>query len=141
MNFLKYSISISVLILAIGWTLPAKAFMTPQIRSAMGEASLCQKIRSSGIYAECMSINNDKIAKAIKTESQLKTQNFSKAKKKRTLIKINKAVKANLKHCLDEQSLSGNSIDGQRRHSYCVYENMLERLINVSNHIENYSRR
>ncbi|MDQ7049611.1 MAG: hypothetical protein Q9M92_08730 [Enterobacterales bacterium] len=127
--------------LACVWVAPVKAFMTPEISSAMDEANICQEIRSVSAYIECMTINNNKILTAIKDQSQVQTQGFSRVKKNRTLKKIDLALKANLKRCFDEQSLNHNPASGQRRYSYCSYENMLEILINVSNRIEIYSRR
>jgi len=140
MTPLKYRFLILVA-LTYGWVLPVQAFMTPEISRAMDEATICKEIRSESTFIECMTLLNNKIAKAIKAQSQIQTQNFSKVKKKRTLKKIELALKANLKRCSDELALNQNPATGQRRFSYCRYENMLEILINVSHRIEMYSRK
>ncbi len=123
------------------WIMPAKAFLTPEIERAMGEAQICKSIPQDSTYQECMQQNNHYIEKAIERQSQIKTQGFSKTKKKRTLKKIDAALKANLKRCTNGASQSGNQSLDKRQHSYCIYQNMLEILIHVSNRIELYSKK
>ncbi len=106
----------------------------------MDEANACGQAHQNDIYSECMQINYEKLKKNILNKIQQQTQNNDSGKKQEQLKNIENKIKLNQKRCANEKSRSGDNMNGERRYAYCLYENMLEVLINVERNIQIYAR-
>jgi len=116
------------------------AFFSPEINRAMDRAKACEKIIQNYVYAECMTYNNKELKDAINNTSKRKMAIFSPSKQKKIKTNLDKTTKSATKRCLNEQAKFGDSMNGERRHTYCLYENLLELLINVERNIDIYAR-
>ena len=116
------------------------AFLSYDVNQAMDNANACSQARQIHIYSECMRENNEQIKKKLLSESQQQIRNFGSSKKKKVQQNIDNRIKSNTKLCKDEKTRFGDSMTGERRYPLCLYENMLELLINVERNIEIYSR-
>ena len=116
------------------------AFLSHEVSQAMDNANACNQAQQSYVYSQCMQENNEQIKKNLLSKSQQQIQNFSSSKKRKVQQNIENKVKSNTKHCKIEKEKYGDSMTGERRYPYCLYENMLELLINVERNIDIYSR-
>lgn len=92
------------------------------------------------MYTECMQDNNERIKQTALSKSQQQIQNYPTSKRQTIIKNINAKIKTNSKHCSYERDKFVDNIAGTRRYQYCLYENMLELLINVERNIEIYTR-
>jgi chromatin segregation and condensation protein Rec8/ScpA/Scc1 (kleisin family) len=109
----------------------------------MIQAQDCRNIQQSEIYTDCMQQVNNKLKKSIAMSKQTKLQKYRSKKASNLSKNIDQQIKNNLKKCMNEQTqLSStdnmNNIN-EKRHLYCIYENMLELLINIEGNIRVYS--
>ena len=106
----------------------------------MDAAKDCNQASQNHIYLECMLINNQQLTKAILKISEQKVQKFPMKKQKATKENINRKLKSIDSNCLNEQTMFGDSMNGERRHPYCLYENKLELLINIQQRIDIFAQ-
>lgn len=118
---------------------PSHAFLSAEVMQAMDKANYCNINRQNDLYSECMKSNYEQIKKVVFEKVQQQTKNHKTNKKRVIMQNIDKKIKLNSKICLNENNLYGDSMNGERRHPYCLYENMLEILINVERNIEFYA--
>ncbi len=119
---------------------PSRAFLSNEVNQAMDNANLCGQAQQSHIYSECMRLNNERLKKTLLSKSEHQMRNFANVKKQKILKNIHHKIQSNTKLCKDEKTRFGDSMNGERRYPYCLYENMLELLINVEKNIDLYSR-
>jgi len=110
---------------------PCHANFSQEVVRAMDAAKDCNQASQNHIYLECMLINNQRLTKAILKISEQKIQKLPMKKQKAINDNINRKLKSIDRQCLNEQAMFGDSMNGERRHPYCLYENKLELLINV----------
>ena len=132
--------TILIVLVALFLAPASQAYLSEDVTQAMDEANICNQVSQNYIYTECMQRNNNQIRKAILKKSQQRTKRFRASKKQVIVQNINKKMKSNLKQCLNEKTMFGDSMTGERRHAYCIYENILELLINVERNLEIYAR-
>lgn len=118
----------------------SQAYLSQEVNQAMDKANTCNQAQQIEIYSECMQLNNERIKKSILSKSENQIQSFSRSKKQKVIQNINNKIQSNTKLCKNEKKRYGDSMTGQRRYPYCLYENMLELLINVERNIDIYSR-
>ena len=121
-------------------TFEANAFFSPEVSQAMNQAKICDKIIQNHVYTECMVNNNKELENAIIKASEQKMASYSSTKKKKIKANLDKKTKSAAKQCMNEQVKFGDSMNGERRHTYCLYENLIELLINVERNIDIYAR-
>jgi len=118
----------------------SQANLSEEVVQSMQRANDCNLTNQNYVYTECMLINNQKITKSILRISQQKIKDYSANKKQTTIKNIDAKIIWINRHCLNEQTKFGDSMNGERRHPYCVYENRLELLINVQQRIHIYAQ-
>ena len=116
------------------------AELSMEVVSAMDKAQDCRKIRMMLTYQQCMQQTNGELRAAIEAKSSQKLASYHSAKKLKIMDKINAKIESNQLMCEREQPHFGDSPTGQRRLPYCIYENMLETLINIDRNINTYLR-
>lgn len=85
-----------------------------------------------------MQQNNEFIRRSIISSSEVKLEKLSANKKDRVKANISKRINSNIKQCLNERGRFKDSTQGDKRHQYCIYENMLELLINIDRDINRF---
>lgn len=105
----------------------------------MKRANNCKQAGQNQAYSECMQANSKQIRKIIQQESSRQMATLSNGKKQTIRKNINKKIKSFTEQCLIENGQFNGSMSGERRHPYCIYENMLELLINVQRNIDIYA--
>jgi hypothetical protein len=135
----KTLLTICVYLICLLLSTPSRAFLSDDVYRAMDEANACGQAHQNYIYSECMQINYEKLKKNILNKSQQQLQNYGTSKKQKLLQNINNKIKSNHKLCTNEKARLDDSMNGERRYPYCLYENMLEVLINVERNIEIYA--
>ncbi len=133
-------LTVCLSIICLILSLPSHAFLSNEANRAMDEANACGQAQQNHIYSECMGKNNENMKKAILNKSLQHSQNFSANKKQKLLQNIHSKIESNKQLCANEKTRFGDSMTGDRRYAYCLYENMLELLINVDRNIETYAR-
>jgi len=142
MSFLAFKKSYLALITFVLLTLAQNclASLSAEVNRAMDEANTCQQVGQNHIYSQCMNNNNQRLRDTIMLKTKTQSASFGPSKQKRIKQNVDKKIKQSIKQCLDENAKFGDSMSGNRRHPYCLYENMLELLINVERNIEIYAR-
>ncbi len=112
------------------------AFTSDHVSKAMAQANFCQKATQELVFIECMRRNNEYIRTTIKQKSKNATSRFSSVKKKKINQGIEHSIKSKIEICMNEQSRLSSHSGSNRRQEYCLYENMLEVLINIDRNIE-----
>jgi len=134
------NLSFSLLFSCLFLPLTVQAFFSPSVNRAMDEAKICNKVTSNHGYIECMNKNNQALKRSIDNTTTTKTADYSPSKQKRVKQYVKKQNQSITKNCLNEKSKLGNGITSDRRHIYCVYENLLELQINLERNIELYAK-
>ena len=114
------------------------AALSMDVVDAMDEVNACQTIRLRHTYEQCMQQTNGKISAAIQRKSSQVLSKYPSSKKQKILDNIQSKINSNKLKCESEQPHFGDSPTGQRRLPYCIYENMLETLINVERNIKSF---
>ncbi|MEP1742835.1 MAG: hypothetical protein ABJI60_19060 [Kangiellaceae bacterium] len=112
------------------------AFISDEVSKAMDQANFCQKATQELVFIECMRRNNEFIRTTIKQKSKTATNGLSSHKKKKINQGIEHSIKSKIEICMNEQSRLSSHSGSDRRQEYCLYENMLEVLINIDRNIE-----
>jgi len=133
-------IKLTLFTLLILSSFDVNAFFSPEISRAMDQAKNCDRIIQNHVYAECMTNNNKELKDAIAKTSKQKMASYVASKQKKIITNLDKKAKSAAKQCMNEQAKFGDSMNGERRHTYCLYENLLELLINVERNIDIYAR-
>ncbi len=114
----------------------SSAALSSNVFNAMDEVNACQTIALRQTYEDCMRDTNGKIRAAIQRKSSQILSKYPSSKKQKIVAKIESNIEKSKLKCEREQPLYGDSPTGQRRLPYCIYENMLETLINVERNIK-----
>jgi len=114
--------------------------LSDDVVKAMDQANACRTMSALESYQDCFQETAANLMLAIKSSSSISLHRFPLSKRRTINENIQKKIKSNNKHCEQEQPYYGDSPTGQRRLPYCVYENMLEILINVERNISIYSK-
>jgi len=114
----------------------SRAALSSEVVDAMDEVNACQTITLRQTYANCMRDTNGRIRAAIQRKSSQILSKYPSSKRQKILDKIESNIKSSKLKCEREQPHFGDSPTGQRRLPYCIYENMLETLINVERNIK-----
>lgn len=121
-------------------SLPSFGALSGEVMRAMDEANSCKKATQSKVIIYCMQQNNEFLQKSIVSSAELAIKKLPYSKQRSTRENITQKVKSNLKQCMNEASRIKNRGTAEQRHEYCVYENMLELLININNNLQIYSQ-
>ena len=114
------------------------AYLSDEVNKAMDQANFCQKANQELVFIECMRRNNEFIRTTIKHKSKEATSRLSSKKKKKINQGIEHTIKSKIEICMNEQSQFSSHSGSDRRQEYCLYENMLEVLINIDRNIETF---
>ncbi len=122
------------------FSLSCAAFMSADVIKAMDQANFCKRANQTLVFVECMRRNNEFIRASIKKNTQTAIAKFNPYKRKKLEQGVTQSIHEKIDTCMKEQTrFSGNS-GNDRRQEYCLYENMLEVLINIDKNIEIYAR-
>jgi Flp pilus assembly protein TadG len=136
---IKFSINLLLILISYGFSFSSWAYLSSDVTKAMDQANLCRQATQELVFVECMRRNNTFIQQAIKRKSQSATAKFSSRTQKKVSAGIEKSIQSKVKTCMQEQTRFSNQSAGNRRHEYCLYENMLEVLINIDRNIERFA--
>jgi len=117
----------------------SQAYLSHEVSQAMDNTNACRQAQQNHIYTECMRLSNESLKKTLFSKSEQQMQSFVNSKKQKVMKNIKNRIQLNTKRCNDEKAQFGDSMTGERRYPYCLYENMLEILINVERNIDIYS--
>jgi len=112
--------------------------MSDEVIRAMDEANQCKRSTQSLVFIECMQLNNEFIRKSIISKSRQSTDQLPLSKREKINNNISKKIKSNIRRCMNEKVRISDSAQSDRRHEYCLYENMLEILINIDRDVQIY---
>jgi len=135
----KLTSSILILFVIVIST-PCQANFSEDVMYAMDGSNNCNKADQNHVYSECMLLNNQRLKDAILRISQQQLKKYDAKKKQSITENINRKIKSINRNCLNEQAMFGDSMNGERRHPYCIYENSLELLINIEQRIDIYAK-
>ncbi len=125
-------------------SLPSQAELSDNVNNTMIKAQDCRSINKDKIYINCMLEVNTSIKKLIKMSKNKQLGRFTGKKANEISHYIERKSQKILQRCLSAQakrtSAENRKTAGERRHLYCIYENMLELLINIEGNIELYSQ-
>jgi len=114
----------------------SSAALSSDVVNAMDGVNACQTITLRQTYEHCMQDTNGRIRAAIQSKSSQILSKYPSSKRQKIFDKIESSIESNKIKCEREQPYFGDSPTGQRRLPYCIYENMLEILINVERNIK-----
>ena len=123
---------------SIFFSTPSLAFMSDEVIRAMDEANLCKRSSQGLVFIECMQLNNEFIRKSIISKSRQSTDKLPLSKREKINHNISKKIKSNIRRCMNEKVRINDSDQSDQRHEYCLYENMLEILINIDRDVQIY---
>lgn len=135
----KGILTFSLFFICVMLPLSSQAFLSPQVNQAMDNANICRQSQQNFVYDECMRQNNQQIKKNIQNNHKQQSINFSTSQQLKLKQNINKKLESNQRLCEEEKKRFEGSMAGERRYYYCIYENLLETLINVDRNIEIYT--
>jgi len=114
--------------------------LSDDVVKAMDQANACRTMSMLENYQQCFHETSAKLKVAIKSSSSISLHRYPLSKRRKISENIQTKIELNNKNCEKEQPFYGDSPTGTRRLSYCIYENMLEILINVERNINIYSK-
>lgn len=136
-------LKLSTLTLFTLFSHPSQAELPESIIRVMFQAQECQSIVQNDVYFSCMLEVNNRIKKSIQISKQRQLKGLNTKNGDRLSKNIKQKIQHNLKTCQFEQSrliaIKSKKDDSEKRQAYCLYENMLELLINIERGMPIYS--
>lgn len=116
----------------------AQAALPDSVNRAMSQANLCKQSQQGPVYISCMQDNNSQIRKDLISLRDKKAASFGYSKKQKIKQNVDAQINKKLKQCLNEKSRYQDLNQANKRHQYCIYENMVEILITLDRNIKLY---
>ncbi len=118
------------------FSLSAHAYFSTAVSQAMSQVKHCYRSQFEAQYSDCVLAINDQLKAVIFSTSVKKSQSLSPKKQKLIQKKIRQKIKSNANQCFISQSNQEQFSGNNRSQMRCLYENMLELLINVERNIQ-----
>ncbi len=135
-GILQYAKTVIVLVAIQSNT--AQAALPDSVNRAMSQASLCKQSQQGPVYTSCMQDNSAQIRKDLISLRDKKLQPFGYSKKQKIKQNVDAEINKKLKLCLNEKARYQDLNQANKRHQYCIYENMVEILLTLDRNIKLY---